>query len=49
MMLRFEVRDTGIGIPAEDRKRLFLAFEQSDNSTTRNMAARGLGWPSASA
>jgi signal transduction histidine kinase len=43
MMLRFEVRDTGIGIPAEDRKRLFLAFEQSDNSTTRKYGGTGLG------
>ncbi|MBK7849289.1 MAG: response regulator [Zoogloea sp.] len=43
VMLRFEVRDTGIGIPAEDRKRLFLAFEQSDNSTTRKYGGTGLG------
>ncbi len=43
VMLRFEVLDTGIGIPADDRKRLFLAFEQSDNSTTRKYGGTGLG------
>ena len=41
--LRFEVRDTGPGIPVGDRERIFQAFEQGDDTHTRRHGGTGLG------
>jgi two-component system, sensor histidine kinase and response regulator len=39
----FSIKDTGIGIPEDVQARLFQAFTQADNSTTRRFGGTGLG------
>lgn len=43
VFIRFEVRDTGVGVPDHRKSRLFTPFQQADGSFTRQYQGTGLG------
>jgi signal transduction histidine kinase/DNA-binding response OmpR family regulator/HAMP domain-containing protein len=43
VLLRFEIRDSGVGIPPDKLPKLFTPFTQADSSISRNFGGTGLG------